>query len=208
MKVAYILERMIGGWLAYELAELGRLGVDIDIHPTNPAVYHEFEAEPGYRRRSLRADLWGSILSGCRHPLKAGRVLTALVPRAGWKIALAALSTARRLERENPSILHAHFATTPAAVAWAVSLLTGIPYGFTAHAYDIFKEPVDRAFLTEKCRQAAFVRSISEYNRRFLVKTTGVDESKFHVIHCGVDTRSFCSSRIEKKKRARRERRY
>jgi colanic acid/amylovoran biosynthesis glycosyltransferase len=191
MRVAYILERMTTGWLSYELDALGKLGVDVEIHPVNPALYGEFAGAPRCQGRSLGRDVPGSFPVFIAHPVAAARILMRLVPYAGLKIAFATLATARLVGKTRPALLHAHFASAPAAAAWAVSRLTGVPYGFSAHAYDLFKEPVDRGFLTKKCADAAFVRCISEYNRRFLIETTGVDESRFHVIHCGVDTDYF-----------------
>jgi colanic acid/amylovoran biosynthesis glycosyltransferase len=73
-----------------------------------------------------------------------------------------------------------------------VSKLTGIPYGFTAHGgYDLTKGPIDTESLTLKCRDAAFVRCVSDYGRRLIASMTGVDDSRFRVIRCGVDTRTF-----------------
>jgi colanic acid/amylovoran biosynthesis glycosyltransferase len=72
---------------------------------------------------------------------------------------------AERLPVAGIAHVHAHFATHAATLAVIVSELTGIPYSITAHAHAIF---VDRALLREKVRGAVFVRTISEFNRRFL----------------------------------------
>ena len=72
---------------------------------------------------------------------------------------------AERLPRAGIAHVHAHFATHAATLAVIVSELSGIPYSFTAHAHAIF---VDRALLREKVGGAVFVRTISEFNRRFL----------------------------------------
>jgi glycosyltransferase involved in cell wall biosynthesis len=68
---------------------------------------------------------------------------------------------------------------------------TSLPFGFTAHAYDIYSEPIDWDLMGEKCRGAAFVRCISRFNKDHLIRKTGVEEDKFVVIPCGVDTRRF-----------------
>ncbi|MBN2225026.1 MAG: glycosyltransferase family 4 protein [Deltaproteobacteria bacterium] len=205
MQIAYVLEHITGGWLKYEVDALSGLGAQIVVHPVNPAVYDVFEEEARYRKRTMAGDLVNAGAVSLAHPVKASGLFRKLSSYAGKKIALAALSTARIIGRERPNIIHAHFATAPAAVARAVSILTGIPYGFSAHAYDLFKEPIDREFLAQKCADAAFVRCISEYNRRYLIETTGADETKFHVIHCGVDTRRFVFDRLKPKGHPRKK---
>ncbi|WP_198913422.1 hypothetical protein, partial [Streptococcus agalactiae] len=52
---------------------------------------------------------------------------------AVWR-GLAALPAIRRFD---PQWLHAHWATYPSTVAWALSKLTGVPFSFTSHAHDI-----------------------------------------------------------------------
>jgi len=85
--------------------------------------------------------------------------------------------------------LHAHFANHPAAVAWVVHRLSGIPYSFTAHGSDLHR---DRHMLRDKVAEAAFVVAISEYNRNVILEECGQDASaKVLVIHCGVDLRAF-----------------
>jgi len=195
MRIGYILENITGGWLSYEIEALTDLGAEIIIHPVNPATYGVFRGQTRYRERTTAGDLVRAGAVCLTHPGKAPALFGELSSYAGKKIALAALSTAHMVGRQRPHILHAHFATAPAAAARAASQLTGIPYGFSAHAYDLFKEPIDRKSLARKCADAAFVRCISDYNRRYLVRTAGADESKLHVVHCGVDTRRFVPDR-------------
>jgi len=205
MRIDYILEHMGAGWLRYEIDALSDLGARITVHPVNPATYGSFGGQARYRERTMAGDLAGASAVLAARPVTASGVFGRVSSYAGKKIALAALATARIVGRRRPDILHAHFAAAPAAAAWAASRLTGIPYGFSAHAYDLFKEPVDRRFLTLKCAEAAFVRCISEYNRRYLMETTGVDEAKFHVIHCGIDTRRFVADRPGQQRRPGRK---
>lgn len=79
--------------------------------------------------------------------------------------------------------LYAEFAGYPATVAWIASRTSGIPFGFSAHAHDIF---ITQGLLDVKAMRADFVRTISEFNRRFLVQKAGVPQDKIHVIRCGV----------------------
>jgi len=76
-----------------------------------------------------------------------------------------AAELAERLPKMGIAHVHAHYATDAATLAWMVWKLCGIPYSITVHAHALF---VQRALLREKVRDAVFVRTISEFNRRFL----------------------------------------
>ncbi len=96
-----------------------------------------------------------------------------------------AVAMAGRMRAEGIEHIHAHYSTHPALVAWIIHRLTGISYSVTVHAHDIF---VRRAMLATKLRDAAFVVSISEFNRRFLEEHVGAwVRGKTHIVHCGID---------------------
>jgi colanic acid/amylovoran biosynthesis glycosyltransferase len=87
------------------------------------------------------------------------------------------------------SHIHAHFANHPAAAAFFIHRLTGLPYSFTAHGADL---QVDQHMLREKVAEAAFAVAISEYNRQFILDRLSENfRDKVLVIHCGVDTELF-----------------
>lgn len=97
---------------------------------------------------------------------------------------------ARRMQLQGVTHVHAHFASHPAAAAFVIHRLTGIPYSFTVHGSDLHR---DQHMLREKVAEAAFVVSISEYNRQVILKVCGRQYAeKVEVIHCGVDTAVFC----------------
>jgi colanic acid/amylovoran biosynthesis glycosyltransferase len=97
----------------------------------------------------------------------------------------------RVLAREGVGHLHAHFATHPATAAYIASEISGIPWSFTAHAHDIFLRG-SRAMLGEKLRRSAFVRVISDYNRRFLEERyPGAADGRIRVIHMGIDPEGY-----------------
>lgn len=101
-----------------------------------------------------------------------------------------AVRAAAEAERCRADHLHADFALNAATVAWIAARLTGRPFSFTAHAADIFVNPI---LLREKLAEAAFVVPISEYNRRYLADLSADPEvaARLHVIHCGLDLRQF-----------------
>ncbi len=85
--------------------------------------------------------------------------------------------------------VHAHFANHPAAAAFIIHRLAGIPYSFTAHGADL---QVDQHMLREKVAEAAFVVTISNYNRDLIASVCGERlRHKIMVIRSGVDTQVF-----------------
>ena len=62
--------------------------------------------------------------------------------------------------------LHAHFAHSPTSVAMFASILSGLPFSFTAHAKDIYTSNPRQ--LAEKIRLARFVVTCTGYNRDHL----------------------------------------
>jgi glycosyltransferase involved in cell wall biosynthesis len=85
--------------------------------------------------------------------------------------------------------LHAHFAHSPTSVAMFASILSGLPFSFTAHAKDIYTS--DPRQLREKLALARFVITCTAYNRRHLEKLyDGKPNSIFRVYH-GIDTGLF-----------------
>jgi glycosyltransferase involved in cell wall biosynthesis len=170
-----------------EIIEMERQGQPVLLVPMireTPPVVHE-AAKPWVERAlytqwmlpvPLRALplLLRLVFGTLRRPGTLLRTL-ALFPKSVW--------LARELERRNVRHLHAHYATHPATMALIVSSLTKIPFSFTVHAHDI---QLDRSLLRWKIREGQFVRSISEFNRRFLEELYPEARGKIDVIHVGV----------------------
>jgi colanic acid/amylovoran biosynthesis glycosyltransferase len=93
---------------------------------------------------------------------------------------------ATRLEDEGIRHLHAHFGSHPATAAYIISAFSGATFSVTLHAHDLFM-PLYTPFLGSKLRAAAFVRVISEFNRRYLLKWfPAVTPGKVFVVHVGI----------------------
>ncbi len=97
----------------------------------------------------------------------------------------------QRLRKLGISHVHAHFATHPATCAYVMKHVKrrnqrDLPYSLTVHAHDIF---IGRAGLLRKLQAAAFVRCISRFNVDYLLERFPgkLHESKFRVIHCGIE---------------------
>lgn len=88
-------------------------------------------------------------------------------------------------------IIHAHFAAYPATWALRISEKFGVPFIFTAHAYDIYIDP-DIDILRKKFNSAKKVITISDYNKKYLLNLVGQGfEEKLQVIRCGIDLNDF-----------------
>jgi len=96
------------------------------------------------------------------------------------------LAITEELREWRPHHLHAEFAGHPATAAWIINQLTSTPYSVCCRAHDLF---VTQAFLDVKLRDAAFVRTISEFNRAFIAKhLPEIRETSVYIIHSSIDT--------------------
>ena len=93
------------------------------------------------------------------------------------------------LREFQPQVLHAHFATEPAEAARDWSQRLGVPFTFTAHGYDIRRKPPSD--FAARAKAARALVTVSEANRRYIVKAFGVSPEHIRVIPCGVDTNRF-----------------
>lgn len=86
---------------------------------------------------------------------------------------------------------HAHFATRPTSVASLASMISGIPYSFTAHAMDIFKRKLSTKSLRKKIERANFVVTISDYNKKYISQFVNGDIKKIVKIYNGINLGRF-----------------
>jgi glycosyltransferase involved in cell wall biosynthesis len=122
------------------------------------------------------------------HPVRIGRALAA-ARRARAEGTLRRLhrllAVGERLRREGVERIHAHFARWATAAAEVLSAWTGAPFGFTAHAYDVFADPVR---LCEKARAASWRVACSQAARDEVARRCGEEVAAgFRVVRHGVD---------------------
>ena len=95
---------------------------------------------------------------------------------------------ARVLPGSGITHLHAHFAHSPTSVAVFLSILTGLPYSFTAHAKDIYTQNPDR--LSGKIAKARFVATCTGYNKEYLDRLNP-NGTSIHRVYHGIDLALF-----------------
>ena len=193
-----------------EIAEITRQGIDVSIFPLRrgtfevvhdtvvthmPRVEYTPYASWDIARahsRKLRSNpkcYFAVLAELLRANLGSPRFLAGAMAFFPKAVLLAELMSQRGIQH-----VHAHFASHPAAIAYAIHRLTGIRFSFTAHASDIHR---DQHMLREKVAAAEFVIACSQYNREFMIDACGPEiADKIHVIHCGIDTDQFHPSAV------------
>jgi glycosyltransferase involved in cell wall biosynthesis/peptidoglycan/xylan/chitin deacetylase (PgdA/CDA1 family) len=207
-RVAYVMSRFPKLSETFVLAEIlavERRGVQVDLYPllreraplvhpeAAPLVARARYAPPVspavvasqlfWLRRRPRAYLraWRDVLAGTWGSANFFLGALGCFP----KVAHAA----RRMQADGVTHVHCHFANHPAVAGLVIGRLTGIPFSFTAHGSDLHK---DRRMLDRKVAEAAFVATVSDDNRRLIVRECGEHvAAKVHVVRAGVDTGLF-----------------
>jgi glycosyltransferase involved in cell wall biosynthesis len=102
-----------------------------------------------------------------------------------WRGAGCAILLAGRMRREGVSRCHALWATMPAAAAWLLKRLTGIPYTMGAHAYDIYEGGGDW-LLALKARDASLIHCSTWQAAARMAAIPGIDSRKIVVARRGL----------------------
>lgn len=190
--IGYVLKmypRFSETFVLSELLELERQGVPLHIFSLkkpDDGVFHADVARLNARVTYLPESVLGSPRSylaaqvdAARHdPARYARAVAAVAAqrrRTAVKHFLRASWIAPHLRRHGITHVHAHFASAPASVALHLHRLTGVSYSFTAHAKDIYLDGIDLQALRAKLREARFVVTVSDYNRRHLAQLAGRD---------------------------------
>ena len=71
------------------------------------------------------------------------------------------------------------------------SRISGIPYSFTAHAYDIYKKTYKRSVIGAKIRKAKFVVAVSEASKAYLQQIEEGSADKIKLIYNGINLDRF-----------------
>lgn len=98
--------------------------------------------------------------------------------------------TNNHLERDTKiAQIHGHFAHSPTSVTMFASLLSGIPFSFTAHAKDIYTS--DKEKIRKKIAHAKFVVTCTRHNKEYLQAIAGNCPTPIYCIYHGIDLNLF-----------------
>jgi len=209
LRVGYLLKmfpRLSETFILNELLELERQGTELSVfslmHP-NDGRFHgrlaELRVKTEYFPTERPESHWDAIhaLPECRS-VAFERWQTAVSFLRRHRIPhdlcllLRAVRIAQRVEQAGIRHLHAHFATVATRMAALVSMISGVPFSFTAHAKDIFRSTVDRELFAELVERSAFAVTVSDFNRDFILHNTrGIREEKVLRLYNGIDLSFF-----------------
>ena len=213
VRIAYLVKRfprLSETFVLNEFLEIRQLGLDATLFalmdPGEKVVHsaaRELGAEVRYvtiadRRWHSRLRLVrGAVAQFAARPQGLLRVLWALLSvhrsMPSLRHAIEGAWLARELRRLGVDHLHAHFAHSPAAVAYMARLAGGPPFSFTAHAKDLYTTlPRNLAI---RASAARFVLTCTDFNGQFLKELLPDVSTPIQVIHHGSDLRRFNSSR-------------
>lgn len=211
-RIAYVMKRyprLSETFILYEIAGMEHLGARLELFtllqpeppPHHPKVteivapLHHLPPSPLAKvatllrahARSARRDLSGygrALWRATRYSVTSRR------PFNTWKQFVRSAFIADRCATGGVTLIHAHFANTPAAVAWFANAMTGISFSITTHAKDLYL--TSPAALRLVIRDCAFVATCTRYNADHLRKVVPErDRDKIHVVYHGVDPTSF-----------------
>lgn len=210
-RAGYILKmfpRFSETFVVNEVVELERQGLDLQIFSMKrPSGLRQEQASRVRAPIRLLPTLAGALRpatigahtrSFLRSPSRYLRALYFAVGRrdvrAMAKFAQAGV-VADVARRAGIGHLHAHFASGPARVAKMASMISGIPFSFTAHAKDLYWEGHNHSEshkLKKRVKLARFVVTISRENQRYL-EGLGfrVKEGRIRPIHIGLRLEEF-----------------
>ncbi len=88
---------------------------------------------------------------------------------------------------EEIHLIHSQWIHSGGTVAMYGAWLLGVPFSFTGHAADLFRE---RAALKDKIRRADFIVCISSFHERFFLEQ-GARPEQLRRVYCGIDVSHF-----------------
>ncbi len=208
VRVGYLLRmypRFSQTFVVNEILELERQGVEVNIaslKKPNDGRFHEAISRvqasvdyiPEHISDSPTKTLRAHWAAGRRQPLRYARALGTTLRSAGashtdFRQAAMVLRWARKRKIKH---IHVHFGTHEASVAYLAWLIGRLSYSQTLHAFDIFRDDVDRSLLARKINASRFTVTVSEFNRRYLVnEIPGIDPEKVRVNYNGIDLEAF-----------------
>jgi glycosyltransferase involved in cell wall biosynthesis len=200
VKIVYVTSTLPFGsreaFLIPEIAALSRNGHDLTIVPLLPRgeVVHD-DVRP-FLRGTLalplvsRRIVSGALAEAISSPLTTLRAFQRLFRSRNLRIFAKNCSVftkgvwlgrqARRLDADH---LHAHWASASSTMALVASEISGIPWSFTAHRWDI----AENNLLEVKVASACFVRTISERGGQAIRSHLAAPARNLHVIHLGIE---------------------
>ncbi len=205
LKVLFIVNRLYEwsqNFITRELTELNELGVDMAIAARDMAEREDLserEAKLRSKYMPIRENpfapsyLWRHLLLAVTRPavyFKTWATLFSLKHKPskffrGVICLFRAAGLVKFVEQNQFNLIHAHFLTAAGETALYLSKLTGIPFGATAYAMDIY---VDNSGLVGKLRNATYVNGTTKFNENFMAKLVPERAERMVTRYYGIPT--------------------
>ncbi len=111
-----------------------------------------------------------------------------------WHL-LVACHWAASLDPRDVSLIHSQWIHSGGTVAMYGAWLLGVPFSFTGHAADLFR---DRAALSDKVLRAKFIVCISKFHQKLFL-SEGARPEQLRLVYCGIDTSHFAPRQSEQR---------
>jgi len=210
--IHYLTTNGVGNaWVANELRILAREGVPFVLHALERPRTTFFDcAEVAAMNDATRPiyplPVLGTALSWLLAPfLFRGRFFGALWnaltgPRESARVRAKTLGHlavachwARTVRGDAIAHIHSQWIHSGGSVAFYGAWLLGVPYSFTGHAADLFRE---RMALRDKIARARFIVCISAFHRAFYLEE-GARPEQLVTVYCGIDVAHFAFREAE-----------
>ncbi|MHB1193713.1 MAG: glycosyltransferase [Longimicrobiales bacterium] len=185
-----------------EILAIEALGAEVHVFPLAPTRDPRFHEGVGRLKATIHyvpgPSDWRTLLryarrQARRHPKRYRRqilgVLATGKPSLLWRFVQASW-VAERARKVGVRHLHAHYANRTATVAQQASRILGIPFSFTAHAFDVFRD-ADQSVLGRKMADARFTATVSDYNVDFLKTLANGTKPRVELVRNGIDMKRF-----------------
>ena len=173
--IAHIFPRLHNTFILNEITELIRQGHEVlifSIDNSQETVINQDVIEYGLLSKTFYFD---DFLA--EHP-NDRKQFEKYIPFFRNRI-FAFRQIAEKIKEEKCDAIHGIFGNNPATAAMILSELSGVPFSFETHAYDLF---VDFPFAEEKVSKAKVVFTESVYNQNFLKSKLSADYQNIHIM--------------------------
>ncbi len=204
-RVGYVVKRyprFSETFIVNEILAHERAGLPVVIYALRPPADTHFQRELSLVRAPVHyldvaaraSDFWSRAAAGSRRFPRLWDALSSAAALPARDV-YQAIHLAELASEHGITHFHAHFATSAADVARLASIMTDIPFTFTAHAKDVFHDDIDQTELELKLRDAAAVVTVSDFNVGFLRDRFGSAARSVRRVYNGLDLDEFAYER-------------
>ena len=188
LNILYLLENPISNWVMDEIIEIKKYIKQFNY--VSIGGYTDKYKEKIYHKIYWK-NIFFSFIYILFHPIKSYNIIKQYKKEIGITLIIETFGIIHIIKQNKINHIHCHFASASTTSALILNKLLKVNFSFTAHAYDIFKNTINKNLLVEKLKKASFIRTISNYNKNYLISLLPQIKDKIYVIHCGINLKNF-----------------